>query len=106
MGFFRYRVKIYSYQSHLVNCMTSVSVEDVKVDREKAVKRTLDLVNVKSPTGEEVEILIAVGGLVGKRARSSAWTERRPSNFGGEPEVPGSSPGGPDPLLLHQNPRG
>jgi hypothetical protein len=40
--------------------MTSVSVEDIKVDREKAVKRTLDLVNVKSPTGKEVETSIKI----------------------------------------------
>ncbi len=41
--------------------MTSVSVEDIKVDREKkAVKRMLDLVNVKSPTGEEVETSIKI----------------------------------------------
>jgi hypothetical protein len=41
--------------------MTSVSAKDIKVDREKkAVKRMLDLISVKSPTGEEVETSIKI----------------------------------------------
>jgi len=61
--------------------MTSVSVEDIKVDREKAVRRTLDLVNVKSPTGEEGEVAHVYGEMLRELGMRVTYQEVEPGRY-------------------------
>ncbi len=61
--------------------MTSVSLEDIKVDREKVVKRTLDLVNVKSPTGEEGEVAQVYGEMLRALGMRVTYQEVEPGRY-------------------------